>query len=107
MTGLPLGFHITPRAHPERRLVMNPRPIDAEDKKHSLQEQSFARLLTIFSVSSGMVGVCITTIGLILVVEKLSTYRTLCDFLLVVDSILFLSAAIFSWVSMRLHFRRP
>jgi hypothetical protein len=80
---------------------------EAEERKRAFQEQSFARMLTVFSVASGMVGVCITAISLILVVEKLSAYQTLCDTLLVLDSFFFLGAALFSFAAMRLHFRRP
>ncbi|MFO0953043.1 MAG: hypothetical protein U0835_18200 [Isosphaeraceae bacterium] len=78
---------------------MTSEPDDRSDER----ELHFARLLTVFSVSSGMVGVCITAIGLILVVERLSTYKTLSDLLLVFDAMLFLGAALFSFIAMRLH----
>jgi hypothetical protein len=61
--------------------------------------------ITIFTVSAGMVGVCLTTIGLIQVLKNLSRFSTVCDTLLVLDALLFLISAIFSFFAFRLHFR--
>jgi hypothetical protein len=58
-----------------------------------------------FSVSTPLVGVCLTTISMILVIENLSGYSTLCDALLAADALLFLFAAFCSFISFRLRFR--
>jgi hypothetical protein len=61
--------------------------------------------ITVFTVSAGMVGVCLTTIGLIQVIKNLSRFTTVCDTLLVLDALLFLISAISSYFALRLHFR--
>jgi len=55
----------------------------------------------IFSVSSGMVGVCLTVIGLIRVVITLGRADTLADDLLAGDSVLFLTASLLSYTALR------
>lgn len=73
-------------------------------------ELDHAHMLTVFSVSAGMVGVCLTAIGLIQVMEHLKQLSTLCDEILVVDALLFLASSIFSYWAlhhrMRKHYRR-
>jgi hypothetical protein len=57
-----------------------------------------------------MVGVCLTAIGLIQVMEHLQNMQTFCDEILVLDALLFLNASIFSYWAMhhrlREHYRR-
>src|SRR5213082_2822208 len=48
----------------------------------------------IFTVSSAMVGVCLTVIGLIRVVITLGTADTLADALLAADALLFLNSSV-------------
>lgn len=55
----------------------------------------------IFSVSAGMVGVCLTVIGLIRVVITLGKADTLADNLLAGDALLFLAACFLSYGAMR------
>src|SRR5438094_2597859 len=50
----------------------------------------------IFTVSSAMVGVCLTVIGLIRVVITLGTADTLADDLLAADALLFLISSLLS-----------
>lgn len=69
------------------------------------REQSFARIITVFSVSAGMVGVCLTAISLIVAVQNLAKYETICDALLVVDALVFVVASTSSFVAMRVHHR--
>jgi cation transport ATPase len=73
-------------------------------------EEEHTHMLTAFSVSAGMVGVCLTTIGLIQVVEHLKQMETLCDESLVFNALLFLSACIMSYWALhhrfRSHYRR-
>ena len=61
----------------------------------------------IFTVSSAMVGVCLTVIGLIRVVITLGRADTLADDLLAVDALLFLVSSLLSYAALRSRsFRR-
>jgi hypothetical protein len=55
----------------------------------------------IFTVSSAMVGVCLTVIGLIRVVITLGTADTLTDDLLAGDALLFLISSLLSYWALR------
>jgi hypothetical protein len=55
----------------------------------------------IFTVSSAMVGVCLTVIGLIRVVITLGTADTLADDLLAADALLFLIYCLLSYWALR------
>ena len=55
----------------------------------------------IFTVSSAMVGVCLTVIGLIRVVITLGKIDTLADDLLAADAFLFLVACLLSYSALR------
>jgi hypothetical protein len=55
----------------------------------------------IFTVSSAMVGVCLTVIGLIRVVITLGKIDTLADDLLAADAFLFLIACLLSYWALR------
>ena len=55
----------------------------------------------IFTVSSAMVGVCLTVIGLIRVVITLGKADTLADDLLASDALLFLTSCLLSYAAMR------
>ena len=60
----------------------------------------------IFTVSSAMVGVCLTVIGLIRVVITLGRADTLADDLLAGDAFLFLTASLLSYTALRSHSAR-
>src|SRR5437870_10765182 len=61
----------------------------------------------IFTVSSAMVGVCLTVIGLIRVVITLGKADTVADDLLATDALLFLASCLLSYAAMRARsFRR-
>jgi hypothetical protein len=61
----------------------------------------------IFTVSSAMVGVCLTVIGLIRVVITLRHADTIADDLLAADAVLFLLATLASyWALRRRSYRR-
>src|SRR5438067_9778794 len=61
----------------------------------------------LFTVSSAMVGVCLTVIGLIRVVITLRKADTIADDLLALDVVLFLLATLFSyWALRRRSYRR-
>jgi cytochrome c oxidase assembly factor CtaG len=55
----------------------------------------------IFTVSSAMVGVCLTVIGLIRIVITLGKIDTLADDLLAADAFLFLVACLLSYWALR------
>ena len=85
---------------PPTTQVHHPRELTPEQREHAFRMQ-----ITMFSASTALVGVCLTTIGLIVVIKNLSDFSTLCDALLAVDSLLFLFAAFCSFISFRLQFR--
>ena len=55
----------------------------------------------IFTVSSAMVGVCLTVIGLIRVVITLGKADTMADDLLALDALLFLACCLLSYAALR------
>ena len=60
----------------------------------------------IFTVSAGMVGVCLTVIGLLRVVITLRKADTVADNLLAFDAILFLFACLAAYWALRTRSRR-
>src|SRR4029078_914333 len=101
----------TEKSGPSRRTHSAERPSVlsvAHDHRLSLHHHDldFYHLLTVFSVSAAMVGVCLTAIGLIKGVENLSKFTTHCDdVLLVSDAAFFLAAGMCSFRALRLRFR--
>ena len=72
---------------------------DAHGDRNSHLEQDIC--LHIFTVSSAMVGVCLTVIGLIRVVITLGSADTLADDLLAADALLFLISCLLSYWALR------
>jgi hypothetical protein len=70
-----------------------------ESENNSKREENIC--IHIFSVSAGMVGVCLTVIGLIRVVITLGRADTLADDLLAGDAVLFLTASFLSYTALR------
>jgi hypothetical protein len=68
-------------------------------------EEEHTHMLTVFSVSAGMVGVCLTAIGLIQVMEHLQNALTFCDEILAFDALLFLNSCIASYWALHHRFR--
>jgi hypothetical protein len=66
---------------------------------HSHLEQDIC--IHIFTVSSAMVGVCLTVIGLVRVVITLGTADTLADDFLAADALLFLISCLLSYWALR------
>jgi hypothetical protein len=66
------------------------------DKSHA-----FTHTLTIFSVSSGMIGVCLTAIGLVKLVSHARSMETLCDDLIAIDAMLFGFTALLGFRGLR------
>lgn len=79
--------------------------MDSEpDQKREFEEDI---CIHIFTVSSAMVGVCLTVIGLIRVVITLGKANTLADDLLAGDALLFLVSCFLSYAALRSRgFRR-
>lgn len=80
-------------------------PSRTPPKDAQLLERAFTHQKTLFATSTTMVGVCLTAIGLVLVVERLSSVRTISRFVLGVDSVIFLASALISFSVMRAHVR--
>src|SRR4051812_50201760 len=70
---------------------------DRDPNTHLEQDIS----IHIFTVSSAMVGVCLTVIGLIRVVITLGKADTVADDLLAIDAFLFLTASLLSYSALR------
>jgi uncharacterized membrane protein YqjE len=69
-----------------------------ENHKQAFEEDI---CIHIFTVSSGMVGVCLTVIGLIRVVITLGKADTLADDFLAADALLFLASCLLSYWALR------
>jgi multisubunit Na+/H+ antiporter MnhF subunit len=60
----------------------------------------------IFSVSAGMVGVCITVIGLFRVVSRSAHVDSIADNLLAVDAVVFLASCFLAYLALRARTQR-
>ena len=69
-------------------------------------DRNYTQLLTLLTVSAAMVGVCLTAIGLVSVVEVLSKWESFVDDILVIDSLLFSFVTLFSFLGIRTRIRR-
>jgi hypothetical protein len=83
------------------RQVHSPSSSHSPEHHVSAQSDEYAHLLTILSVSSGMVGVCLTAIGLIGIVKSLSKVETVVDDLLALGTMFFMVAGALSFLGMR------
>ena len=77
---------------------MKEEPQREENQDHRLEQDICIR---IFTVSSAMVGVCLTVIGLIRVVITLGTADTLADDCLAMNALLFLISCLLSYWALR------
>lgn len=71
-----------------------------------LDERSYSHLLTLLSVSAAMVGVCLTAVGLVSVIESLSKIQTWVDDLLAIGSLTFSLVTLVSFLGIRTRLRR-
>ena len=55
----------------------------------------------IFSVSAGMVGVCLTVIGLVRIISAVRQIETIADKVLAADALLFLASCLLSYWALR------
>lgn len=58
-------------------------------------------MVAVFSVAAGMIGVCLTGIGLLHVANAMHQITTLADELLAVNSLLFLGSCMTAFISFR------
>ncbi|MFO0959421.1 MAG: hypothetical protein U0800_18635 [Isosphaeraceae bacterium] len=91
--------------------MMDPRATEAPDRHQTDQEKDrqYEHAQAIFSVSSGMIGVCLTGIGLVKIVSADGRFESICDALLVVDAILFGVTAFgaFRWMYDTIRRKKP
>ena len=75
-------------------------------QNHEIDDRLHAHLLNIISVSAGLLGVCLTAIGLIGIIKSMSKIETLCDEVLAVTSFIYLGAAIAAFTALRTPLRK-
>ena len=84
----------------EAAALDNERPVVApENSGQTAQEGNLC--VQLMSVSAGMVGVCLTVIGIFKLFHNLRGAGTIADDLVAVDSLLFVTVCIFSYGAMR------
>jgi len=76
-------------------------PQQAEPDGAQADERLYTHLLTVLSVSSGMVGVCLTAIGLIGIIKSLNKVEMLVDDMLAIGAVMFMVTALLSFFAMR------
>jgi hypothetical protein len=69
-------------------------------------ERLYTHLLTLLSVSAAMVGVCLTAIGLVSVIEAIKRVEHIVDDLLAVATIAFSVVTLLSFLGIRTRIRR-
>jgi cation transport ATPase len=75
-------------------------PYDPEDERYH------THLLTLLSVSSAMVGVCLTAIGLIGILKALDRLEIVVDELLSLGTLLFMAVSLLSFLGIRTGLRQ-
>src|SRR5262245_2530604 len=73
----------------------------ADERNHIIDERFYTHLLTVLSVSSGMVGVCLTAIGLIGIIKSLNKVEVIVDDVLAIGALLFMLASALRFIGMR------
>ncbi len=68
-------------------------------------DRKYTHLLTLLSVSAAMVGVCLTAVGLVSVIEALSKWEGWVDDLLAVGSLIFSLVTLLSFLGIRTNIR--
>src|SRR3954462_14417635 len=79
--------------------MSNTAAMSARPNDQSAREENIC--IHIFSVSAGMVGVCLTVIGLVRVGISLGRADTIADELLALDAVLFLTTSLLSYTALR------
>jgi hypothetical protein len=68
-------------------------------------DRNYAHLLTLLSVSAALVGVCLTAVGLINVIEAIQNWEGWIDDILAVGSLLFSIVTLLSFLGIRTRIR--
>ncbi len=74
------------------------------DKPHD-DDRIYTHLLTLLSVSAAMVGVCLTAVGLVNVIESINKWEGWVDDLLAVGSLIFSLVTLLSFFGIRTRIR--
>lgn len=69
----------------------------------SSDEKRFLHFLTLWTASSAMIGICLTAIGIVGILNTLSKTEGMIDELLAVASFLFLTSTILSYFGVRMR----
>lgn len=69
----------------------------------NVEQREFELSLAVFSVSAALVGVCLTGIGLLQVVQRLGRIGLLGDELLATECVAFLASCVLSFLSFRVR----
>lgn len=81
---------------------MNPKSRAQESQTLMRQEEIDQELCVhIFTVSAGLVGVCLTVLGLFRVIFRLSKVHEISDGLIAIDALGFLAACVFAYLGLR------
>jgi hypothetical protein len=75
-------------------------------EKMTDDERIYAHLLTLLSVSAAMVGVCMTAIGLVSVIEALNKVEHVVDDMLAIGTLIFSFVTLLSFLGIRTRIRR-
>lgn len=84
--------------------IMDQRPRDPQARRQAALDERICRLIC--PIAAGMVGVCLTGIGLLHLGIRIGRTAGLADDLLAFDSLLFLVATLASYLSLRRVDRR-
>jgi hypothetical protein len=68
-------------------------------------DRTYTHLLTLLSVSAAMVGVCLTAIGLVSVIEALNKVEAIVDDMLAIGTVLFSFVTLLSFLGIRTGIR--
>ncbi len=74
-------------------------------RNHSDDDRTYMHLLTLLSVSAAMVGVCLTAVSLVNVIESLNKWEGWVDDLLAIGSLLFSLVTLLSFLGIRTRIR--
>lgn len=76
------------------------------DENQRDEERIYTHLLTLLSVSAAMVGVCITAIGLVSVLEAINQVERLVDDMLAIATLIFSCVTLMSFLGIRTRIRQ-
>lgn len=95
--------HAQPVAHAVT--IIPQASLDAMNRLPEDDERHYLHLLTMLTVSTAMIGVCITTIGLLGILKSLNQTEWFIEEMLSISSLMFLATTLLSFVGMRTRLR--